>query len=1092
MNAVHSRAVISALALAVVFSFLAAGALGALVREGEAPQSPGTALGLSPMDSSGAPAIRAEDADPNAALPDKAAETWTFLVYLDGDNNLEAAAVLDFLEMSSVGSTSLVNIVVQFDRSPYSSQGYDNSFGNWYDTKRFKVTKDMQPNSGSALSDLGELDMGNPQTLKDFIVWGTNTYPATHYLLDLWDHGGGWSGAVCWDESSADDALTMTELETAIGDAQSATGKTLSIVAFDACLMAMAENVYQIRSLCDVVVSSEETIPGYGFAYDKILEDLEANTAMDPVVYANDLVSRYIEYYGKSGKETLSAVSSAQVVSLVTSVSALASALTSSLPSSASAIWSSQTASDFYSNDAIDLRDFAERVKAALPGTAVATAADQVIASVAAAVTKEEHGALHADAHGLTIYFPSSAGGYDSSYATSLDFAAASTWDEFLLAYYNPGSGGMGDVYEPDGTWQQASPIAASQSQTHSISDGGADLDWVYFELAATASVLIETTGSTGDTEMWLYNQGGVPSTSLAYNDDTGSSRFSTIQLDSLAAGRYYVLVADYNQNDNIPQYEIRLTIVSGEDAFEPDNTYAQATLLVSGVDQMHSISGGGADIDWMRFELTSPSDVVLETNGSYGDTRMWLYDSASVPNDYLDYDDDSGTGRFSRIVHTGLPAGTYYVEVVDYDMDTEIPAYEIRLFTSVPVTDIYEPDSTYQQAKQIVPGDSQVRKIDQGGQDRDWAMFVMTMVSSVVIETSGASGDTEIWLFESSGVESESYFAYDDDSGVERFSRIVADDLSPGTYYILVSEYGMSNEIPQYRLNLSSSSAAVVPGAPTGLHLTPGNGHMGLAWSAPVNNGGAPIDHYRIYRGTSSIALSPVATTSLDFYADTGLINGQMYYYQVSAVNAAGEGPPSGQQFARPSFAGGGLPDQVTTLTANPGDGRVELSWSEPADGGRPITAYQVYRAEGQGTMELIDTVSGMSYIDSNVTNGHSYRYSVSAVNGNGLSESSSEVIATPAVPNLNDFPLLLIVILAVIAIAAIAAVAVVARDQKKSVTPRPGPSFPQNPEQSKPSTVGPSGMNRPSADIPSVCSRCGFATEGMAFCGNCGARLR
>jgi hypothetical protein len=32
--------------------------------------------------------------------------SWTYMVYLDGDNNLEGAAIDDFMEMSSVGSTS--------------------------------------------------------------------------------------------------------------------------------------------------------------------------------------------------------------------------------------------------------------------------------------------------------------------------------------------------------------------------------------------------------------------------------------------------------------------------------------------------------------------------------------------------------------------------------------------------------------------------------------------------------------------------------------------------------------------------------------------------------------------------------------------------------------------------------------------------------------------------------------------------------------------------------------------------------------------------------------------------------------------------
>jgi len=52
---------------------------------------------------------------------------WTILVYMDADNNLEDAGIADFLEMARVGSTSLVNIVVQFDRAV----GYNNSYGDW-------------------------------------------------------------------------------------------------------------------------------------------------------------------------------------------------------------------------------------------------------------------------------------------------------------------------------------------------------------------------------------------------------------------------------------------------------------------------------------------------------------------------------------------------------------------------------------------------------------------------------------------------------------------------------------------------------------------------------------------------------------------------------------------------------------------------------------------------------------------------------------------------------------------------------------------------------------------------------------------------
>ena len=64
---------------------------------------------------------------------------WTFMVYLDGDNNLEGAGIDDFLEMSAVGSTQHINIVVQFDRIG----GYDSRYDNWTTCKRFLVTPGM-------------------------------------------------------------------------------------------------------------------------------------------------------------------------------------------------------------------------------------------------------------------------------------------------------------------------------------------------------------------------------------------------------------------------------------------------------------------------------------------------------------------------------------------------------------------------------------------------------------------------------------------------------------------------------------------------------------------------------------------------------------------------------------------------------------------------------------------------------------------------------------------------------------------------------------------------------------------------------------
>jgi hypothetical protein len=92
-------------------------------------------------------------------------------------------------------------------------------------------------------------------------------------------------------------------------------------------------------------------------------------------------------------------------------------------------------------------------------------------------------------------------------------------------------------------------------------------------------------------------------------------------------------------------------------------------------------------------------------------------------------------------------------------------------------------------------------------------------------------------------------------------------------------------------------------PSAPTNLVATAGNAQVGLTWQAPASNGGSPITNYKIYRGTSSNGETLLATIgNVLTYTDTAVTNGVTYYYQVSAMNAAGEGPRSNEASATPS----------------------------------------------------------------------------------------------------------------------------------------------------------------------------------------------
>lgn len=89
-------------------------------------------------------------------------------------------------------------------------------------------------------------------------------------------------------------------------------------------------------------------------------------------------------------------------------------------------------------------------------------------------------------------------------------------------------------------------------------------------------------------------------------------------------------------------------------------------------------------------------------------------------------------------------------------------------------------------------------------------------------------------------------------------------------------------------------------PGPPQNLTAEPGNQEVRLSWDPPLT-GGYLWTNYSIYRGTTPDNEVLVGVRSSLVYYDTGLTNGQMYFYRVSASDAVGEGPKSDQVNATP-----------------------------------------------------------------------------------------------------------------------------------------------------------------------------------------------
>jgi fibronectin type 3 domain-containing protein len=116
--------------------------------------------------------------------------------------------------------------------------------------------------------------------------------------------------------------------------------------------------------------------------------------------------------------------------------------------------------------------------------------------------------------------------------------------------------------------------------------------------------------------------------------------------------------------------------------------------------------------------------------------------------------------------------------------------------------------------------------------------------------------------------------------------------------YYEITALTGATESARSSEYNANTSGASVPP-TPAGLVATAGNGSVALNWTASTG-----ATSYSIYRGTTSggEGATPIATTTTNSYANTGLTNGTTYYYKVSATSSAGTSAQSSEVSATPT----------------------------------------------------------------------------------------------------------------------------------------------------------------------------------------------
>jgi len=188
----------------------------------------------------------------------------------------------------------------------------------------------------------------------------------------------------------------------------------------------------------------------------------------------------------------------------------------------------------------------------------------------------------------------------------------------------------------------------------------------------------------------------------------------------------------------------------------------------------------------------------------------------------------------------------------------------------------------------------------------------------------------------------------------------------------------------------VEAAMPVALPGAPTALVVTVGDGMLTVGFAPPGDTGGLSVTDYD-YSLDGGLSWTGAGTTSSPVII-TGLTNGTSYDVALRAVTGLGAGVASAVETATPVTTA----DAPTALVVTAGDGMLTVGFAAPGDtGGAAITGYD-YSLDGGVSWTGSGTASSPVII-TGLTNGTSYDVALRAVTGAGAGAASTVETAMP-----------------------------------------------------------------------------------------------
>lgn len=332
-------------------------------------------------------------------------DTWTVFIYLCGtdlESGGQGSATGDIMQILEAESSDKVKYVVQTG----GTQEWMNEAFSADACERYIITDgDMYLADSVPLS-----NMGDPDTLADFLDWGVKTAPSAKMGVVFWDHGGGSISGACFDELNGDDSLSLSDINTAFSKVYGNMTDKFEFIGFDCCLMGTAETANIAGTYARYFYGSQELEPGTGWDYTAIGNFLAENPGADGAELGKVVADSFYDECAKGSAEgscTFTIIDLDLFDEFMVAFNDYAKALYEAADSElAGIVRGAQNADNFGGNNKSEGYTNMVDIGGIISNCADYADGTEVLNALNNCISYNKNGSDHKNASGLSIYYP--------------------------------------------------------------------------------------------------------------------------------------------------------------------------------------------------------------------------------------------------------------------------------------------------------------------------------------------------------------------------------------------------------------------------------------------------------------------------------------------------------------------------------------------------------------------------------------------------------------------------------------------------------------------------------------------------------------